>query len=113
MLGTDEQAIYGLLYVVDYYTSKLNQTLAGLNPGVIELGDGDSRIRLVNPVEQAKVYKEMQKQLNDQLGLYVASYRQQASQPSAVNYPLIVNAAWNGAGVSYAGQESSLRGYNR
>lgn len=113
-LGTDEQAIYSLLYESEWYTTKLNQTLAGLNPGIISIQDGDSRIVFTNTVEQAKVYKEMQKQTNDQLGLQVASYRQMQSQPSSINYPLIVNAPWEGgAGPSYAGQQSSLHGYYR
>lgn len=112
-LGTDEQGIYTLLYENAWYTTKLNQTLAGLNPGVIEIRDGDSTMRFVSPVEQAKVYKDMQRQTAEQLGIQIASYRQQKSQPSSVDYLTIVNAPWGGGSVSYAGQESDLRGYYR
>lgn len=90
-LEPEAQAVYGMMYQSDFYTTKLNQVLAGLNPGVVELQEGDSRIRFTNPVEQAKVYKEMQKQINDQLQLLVASYRQDRALPESVNYPFILN----------------------
>lgn len=109
-LGETEQAIYALMYQSDYFGTKLLQTLAGLSPGVLELRDGDSALKFVNPVEQAKVYKDMQRQINGELGQQVASYRQQNSQPSSVNYPFIVNGV---LGDSYAGDQSNLHGYYR
>lgn len=90
-LDSQAQAIYGMMYEVDFYTTKLNQLLAGLNPGVVELAEGDSRMRFTNPVEQAKVYKEMQKQLNEQLQLLIGSYRSDKALPDSVNYPFIIN----------------------
>lgn len=87
------QAVYSMMYVTDYYTTKLNQALGGLLPGngAVELAEGDSRIRFVNPTEVARMYKEMQKQTNEQLQLVLASYRSDKALPTSVNYPLIVN----------------------
>lgn len=93
------QAIYGMMYQVDFYTTKLNQLMAGLNPGVVELTEGDSRVRFTNPVEQAKVYKEMQKQLNEQLQLLVGTYRSDLALPDSVNYPFILNIIGGYAGA--------------
>lgn len=112
-LGNTEQAIYAMMYEMGYYQTKLAQTLAGLNPGIVSLQDGDSRIVFTNSVEQAKVYKEMQKQLNDQLTMAVSQYRQQESQPSAVDMPLIVNGAWAYGSLGGIAGQIALYGYYR
>lgn len=106
-LGEQEQGIYQSMYEMDYYTTKLTQTLAGLSPGVIELRDGDSTIRFTNPVEQAKVYKELQRQLGEQLFWQVSAYRGQASQPSAVDMYTIVNLP---GGEGYGGNNTPAAG---
>lgn len=97
-LGEQEQGIYLSMYEADYYTTKLNQVLAGLNPGVIELRDGDSMIRMTNPIEQAKVYTAQQRALNEQLFWQVSAYRGMAAQPSAVDMYTIVNLPGQGGG---------------
>lgn len=111
-LSTDDAGIYSIMYQHNYYTTKLNQTLAGLSPGAISISDGDSKITFVNPVEQAKVYKDMSRQLYEQLLALVYANRQQNSQPSSVNMPLIENGL-NGAGDGGVNGEIALRGYYR
>lgn len=106
-LGEQEQGIYQSMYEMDYYTTKLNQTLAGLSPGVIELADGDSKIRFVNPVEQAKVYTTQQRMLNEQLFWQVSAYRGMAAQPSAVDMYTILNVP---GGDGYGGNGSPAAG---
>lgn len=108
-LGEAEQGIYLSMYEMDYFTTKLNQTLAGLNPGIVELREGDSTIRFTNPVEQAKVYKEMQRQLSEQLFWQVSAYRGHAGQPSAVDTPNIANVP-GGYGNGY-GQNTPYNYY--
>ena len=94
-LDEAQQGLYRLMYEKDFYTTKMNQAMAGLAPGngAIELVEGDSRIRLVNPVEMAKVYKEMQRQLMEQLQYAVATYRIDRCLPDSVIFPTIINLA--------------------
>lgn len=94
----DQQAIYSLLYQRDHYTTKLNQVLQGYATSFTTLQEGDSRISRSSTADVARVYRDMQKQLNDQLIFLVNSYRQNEGQPSSVLYPLLVNTF----GYSYA-----------
>jgi hypothetical protein len=103
------QGIYSSMYQADYFTTKLNQTLAGLNPGIVELQESDSKIRFTNPVEQAKVYKELQRQLNEQLFWQVSAYRGDASGPGAVDMMTIVNAP-NAGGLNQGNPRNYYRG---
>jgi hypothetical protein len=90
-LGQSEQGIYSLLYQSQYYATRLNQTLAGLNPGITLLREGDSQISFTNPVDMARVFRDMQKQTFDELCSQVYAFRQQESQPSATDMVTIVN----------------------
>jgi len=98
-LDENEQAVYQLMYETDFYITKMNQVNAGLNPGVISLTEGDSKIQFINPVEQAKVYKEMQRQLNEQLVFLTSAYRQGEAFPRSINYPTILNF-WGGGNTN-------------
>ncbi len=94
----DQQAIYSLLYQRDWYTTKLNQVLQGYATSFTRLQEGDSSISRSSTADVARVYRDMQKQLNDQLIFLVNSYRQNEGQPSSVLYPMLVNTF----GYSYA-----------
>lgn len=109
-----QQAIYRLMYERDYYVTKLNQTLAGLAPGngAIEISEGDSRVKFINPVEMAKVYKDLLRQLNEQLNLVVATYRIDKSLPSTVVFPMIWNMV-GGYGYSTIPAAGGAHGYYR
>ncbi len=85
-LGTDEQGIYALMYERDYYTRKVNDLANGTDINWITLKDGDSTIVRSNIVDQMRLYRDMQKQLNDQLGKSVAAYRQDASTSKSVDF---------------------------
>lgn len=110
-LGETEQGIYSLLYQFNYYQTQLNRVLQGLNPGVISLSDGDSRIVFTNPVDIARMYRDAAKEVYNNLTMQVSAYRQQASQPGSVDMPLIINDPDYGYGVG--GGEVALRGYYR
>lgn len=94
----DQQAVYSLLYQRDYYTTKLNQVLQGYATSFTRLQEGDSSISRSSTADVARVYRDMQKQLNDQLIFLVNSYRQNEGQPSSVLYPTLVSTF----GYSYA-----------
>ena len=85
-LDANEQSIYSLMYQTDYYTTKLNQTLNGTDISWTSLSEGDSRITRVSAVEQAKVYKDMSRQLNDQLQYLITTYRTNPMQPRSVEF---------------------------
>lgn len=90
-LGQTEQAIYGLVYQVGFYNTRLNQTLGGLNPGVVTIQDGDSRVSFTSPVDIARIYRDMRKQSWDELMSLVYAYRQNESQPSSTDFVTIAN----------------------
>lgn len=97
-MGVNEQAIYASLYERDYYVTKLNQVLQGYATSFTRLQEGDSTISRSSTADVARVYRDMQKQLNEQLTYLVSSYRQGEGTPSSVLYPTLVNTYGNGYG---------------
>jgi len=57
---------------------------------VVSARDGDAAFQLINPIDRARLYRDMQKQLNLELNQLVASYRQDAALPQSVDAPYIV-----------------------
>lgn len=108
-LGEDQQGIYSLLYITDYYTTQLNRTLQGINPGIISLRDGDSQISFSNPVDVSRMYRDARNSAMDELSTQVYAYRQMRSQPAGISMPIIVNDL----GAGYPTSEVALRGYYR
>lgn len=86
-LGTTEQAIYGLLYKSDYYSTRISQTLAGYSVSTmwVEMADGDGRVRRASPTEFAKVLKELKGQIDGDLRAMVGAYRMNNSQSRSVD----------------------------
>jgi len=96
-LSTDQLGIYASLYEVDYWTTKLNTLLNGNDLSWTTLQDGDSRITRVSAVEQGRLYRDMQKQLMDQLNRQILAYNLGNSAPNSVDYPNIAGPiAYNG-----------------
>lgn len=85
-LSPDEQAIYAALYVRDYYTTKLSQVMNGYDTSFTRLTEGDSTIVRSSVSEMGKVYKDMQRQLNDQLQYLVSAYRTNPMQTRSVDF---------------------------
>lgn len=94
-LNTDEQGIYALMYEADFYTRKVNVLLNGTDIAWTTLKDGDSTITRSSIVDQARLYRDMQKQLNDQLRVIVAAYRQTNANARSVDF-YSQNNNWNG-----------------
>jgi hypothetical protein len=57
--------------------------------------DGDSRITRVSSVDMARLYRDMQKELNAQLNSLTLAYRQSDSLGRSVNY-LGIDNTWRG-----------------
>ena len=106
-LGLEEQAIYQLMYEVDYYTGKINNTLNGYGTAFISLQDGDSRIVKSDIVNVARLYRDQQAQLYRELGMLVGSYRSDGAQPSSVDMYTII---YGGVGAT---NSPGVRGYYR
>lgn len=99
-LGLEEQAIYSLLYQVDYYTGKLNNVLNGYNTNFISLVDGDSRITRSSAVDYGRLYRDQQKQLMTQLSGLIGAYRVDGAGPLSVD---MYNVVYGGADGAYSG----------
>jgi len=97
VLGVDEQGIYALMYEQDFYARKLNVLANGTDIDWISIRDGESTITRSNIVDKMRIYRDMQKQLNDQLNKLVAAYRQDASTSKSVDYYSIDNGWRNGS----------------
>lgn len=107
-LGTDEQAIYALMYEVDFYTRKVNALMGGTDLAWTRLTDGDSTIVRSSNVDVARLYRDMQKQLNDQLRVLVTAYRQAGAGSRSVDY-YDIDPNWN-AGLGNGNGGSYLQG---
>lgn len=106
-LGDEEQAIYALMYMVDYYTGQLNKTLNGYGTSFVTIQDGDSRITKSDITNVARLYRDQQAQLYKQLSMLVGTYRSDGAQPSSVDMYTIFRLSPN----SFAGP--GYRGYYR
>lgn len=108
-LGLEEQAIYALMYEVDYYTGKLNNVLNGYNTAFTTIRDGDSSITRSSAVDVARLYRDQQKQLMTELSGLIGSYRTDAAGPLSVD---MYNVTYGGADGAYSGPMGS-RSYYR
>lgn len=93
-MGNEELGMYGMMYERDYYTTKLNQLLNGDAIAWTRLTDGDSTVVRSSVVDIARVYRDMQQQLNGQLQMAIGSYRKGRAQPSSVDYFTFTNSRW-------------------
>lgn len=101
VLGVDEQGIYALMYEQDFWTRKANILANGTDIDWVVIRDGESSISRSNIVDKMRLYRDMQKQLNDQLNKTIAAYRQDLSTSKSVDYYGIDNG-WND-GTIYPG----------
>lgn len=103
-LGADEQGVYEALYVAQYYTTKLNQTLQGIGGGAaITLADGDSRIVLTSPVDVARMYRDAKKEAVNDLLDQVNYWKSKNTVPYSRDFPTIINSWFGGGGYGYGG----------
>lgn len=93
-MGNQELGIYALMYERDFYTRKLNQLLDGDAIMWTRLTDGDSTVVRSSIVDTARIYRDMQAQLNEQLNMALGSYRKGRAQPSSVDYLTFTTSRW-------------------
>lgn len=95
VLDINEQSLYSLMYQADFYTTKVNNLMDGNAISFTTIQDGDSRITRVSSVDMARLYRDMQKELNAQLNSLTLAYRQADSLARSVNY-LGIDNTWRG-----------------
>lgn len=100
-LGTDETAIYSALYQADFWTRKVAQLAAGLDPSPLSLADGDSRIVFTDVVNKMRLYRDMQKQLTDEVNRLATTYRIDGTSPGDVKYFTVDNGFFNNYGNGF------------
>ena len=91
-LNGGELNIYQQYYKVNYYRNLASQIVGKIgNPASFAyvLREGDSNITLSNPVDIARLFRDLEKQAMDELKLLVFEYRKGKAGPRAVNYPTI------------------------
>ena len=97
-LNLDQQGIYALMYEADFYTRKIAILAAGLSIPWVSIADGDSRIVRVSSVDLMRLYRDMQKNLNDQVNRLATTYRLDGTLARDVNFYNLVNGFGYGWG---------------
>lgn len=85
-LGNEEQAIYSQMYKSEYYSRKISSIFGGTDINWTTVKDGDSEITRSSQTEVGKLFKDLKRQSDEELGNLVASYRVNASPPSTIDY---------------------------
>lgn len=98
VLDTDEQGFYSLMYQSEFYNRKIAALANGTDIGWISLAEGDSRIVQASPVDRMRLYRDMQKQLNDELRVLTNAYRADGATTRDVAFYNIVNGIGYGYG---------------
>jgi hypothetical protein len=88
-LGLEEEAIYKLIFLCNYYSKQARNVLRGIvstNSGgnILSVADGDNKIQFVNKNEIGKTYKELGKETKLQLDQMVAKYNIYGAKPLQV-----------------------------
>lgn len=99
VLDTDEQGIYAKMYQSDFWTRKIAAIANGTDISWVSMADGDSRIVRASPVDQMRLYRDMQKQLNDELRVLSNAYRADGATTRDVAFYNFTNGTNYGYGV--------------
>lgn len=88
-LGLEEEAIYKLIYLYNYYSKQARNVLRGIvssqdSGGILSVSDGDNRIQFINKNEIGRTYRDLAKETKLQLDGMVAKYNIYASKPLQV-----------------------------
>lgn len=103
VLDTDEQGIYAKMYESDFWTRKIAAIANGTDINWVSLRDGDSSIVRASPVDQMRLYRDMQKQLNDELRILSNAYRADGATTRDVAFYNVVNGLGYGLPDGFVG----------
>ncbi len=85
-LDIEEAAILEEMYRIRYYEGKINENLGAAGTSVIEVNDGDSKIRLASKTEVARYYDSQKKDAIKSLADLVFAYNNSHSGPRSVDF---------------------------
>lgn len=85
-LGIEEGAILKELYMVRFYEGEIRKNLGAAGTAVLEIVDGDSRIKLSSKTEIARYYDSQKKDAIKSLNSLIASYNTNQSGPRGINF---------------------------
>lgn len=88
-LGLEEESIYKLIYLYNFYSKQARNVLRGIvsttgGGNILSVADGDNKIQFVNKNEVGKTYRDLAKELKSQLDQLVTKYNIYASKPLQV-----------------------------
>ena len=83
-LGLDEAAIFAAIYMMNYYQRQVQSNLGASAFDVLEVSEGDSRVRVMNRNELSKTYLQLKNQTKDNLTQMVESYRRWKCVPASI-----------------------------
>ena len=85
-LGNDESAIFGLIYLDRYYSRQIQNNLgASAYTEVLEVQEGDSKVRLQNRNELSKVFLQLKTQNRENLDKYIQAYLRFRCIPASIH----------------------------
>jgi hypothetical protein len=88
-LGLEEEAIYKLIYLYNFYSKQARNVLRGIvsttgGGNILSVADGDNRIQFVNKNEVGKTYRDLAKDIKFELDQLVAKYNIYGAKPLQV-----------------------------
>ena len=88
-LGLEEESIYKLIYLYNFYSKQARNVLRGIvsttgGGNILSVADGDNKIQFVNKNEVGKTYRDLARELKSQLDQLVTKYNIYASKPLQV-----------------------------
>lgn len=85
-LDIEEAAILEEMYRIRYYEGKINENLGAAGTAIIEVMDGDSKIRLASKTEVARYFDSQKKDSIKALDGLIFAYNASHSGPRSVNF---------------------------
>ena len=104
-LGLEEESIYKLIYLYNFYSKQARNVLRGIvsttgGGNILSVADGDNKIQFVNKNEVGKTYRDLARELKSQLDQLVTKYNIYASKPLQVGGIEASSAGSSAADVS-------------
>lgn len=88
-LGLEEESIYKLIYLYNFYSKQARNVLRGIistagGGNILSVADGDNKIQFVNKNEVGKTYRDLAKEIKSQLDQLVTKYNIYGAKPLQV-----------------------------
>lgn len=88
-LNNAEAAIFGILYLYNYYLKQVTNNLGAAQFSVLTVKEGDYSVTTVNRNEISKVWRGLAQDTLNNLNFLIKQYRQNNSLPVSINNPYL------------------------